>query len=123
MPESTPSPPPPTAPAGWPEPDQWDFSDCTEEELYFCFGYEYGREIEAIHEDYRQDKARGRNFDADGYWQCLYPIYERGRGTMLLQLVGHLFLYFPLGFPSVPYLNQEPKTPRRVSVLTTDTKG
>jgi hypothetical protein len=80
--------------------EEWNFSECPNNELRHCWDYEFAREVDWIKKEYYEDKKNSEKaFDKDGWWLSNYgehPPYV---------------LYLADGFPDVPYL----KTKRRKS--------
>lgn len=80
--------------------DEWDFSRCPEERIYFCFTYEYAREIPSIIERFRYAQEHDREqFDEEGQWHhVVYNDVQNPAGAFLEVIDA------PPGFPEKPYL-------------------
>jgi hypothetical protein len=83
--------------------DEWGFFECDPEKSYWCMGYEYAREAEAIRKLYARDKRTRKNFDRAGNWEHRFAVYRECTLGMLTELVGYLYFNFPKGFPDQPY--------------------
>jgi len=75
--------------------EQWDFVACPPEQLWRCWGYEYGRHIDWIKHAYATAAEGG--FDDCGNWHCWRDIGEPENGE-------GLSLSIIPGFPDVPFL-------------------
>ncbi len=82
---------------------EWDFSGCPPEQLWRCWSYEYGREVDWVRHAYATRTAG--TFDACGNWHCWRDIGDPETAVEFLNLS-----IIP-GFPDVPFL-QSLKTAR-----------
>jgi hypothetical protein len=74
---------------------QWDFTTCPPEQLWRCWSYEFGREVEWVKRAYASGAEAG--FDDCGNWHCWRNIGELETGEFLsLSIIP--------GFPDVPFL-------------------
>ena len=100
-----------------PPQEEWDFSTCPPERRFFCFGYEFAREVEPIKDAYSKAKASRKGFDEYGNWVCLWRMdREPVRGPFLMVQGGSLLLHLPPGFPGTPYLKTQHRLPKELRI-------
>ena len=92
------------------EQEEWWFEDCPDDELHFCWAYEYGRHIDAILMEHSKDEENDFRYgDEDilenGIWSCCLNLYENGKRCG--QPLEQFGIYAPFGFPQKPYLTTD----------------
>jgi len=89
--------------------EEWDFSACPKDKLYFCFAYEIARDLARTLPAFRArfDKAPASEFDENKNWHYFLTggLDESGGNFDLVELVEA-----PQGFPKKAYLtlNHQP---------------
>jgi hypothetical protein len=91
--------------------EDWDFSQCSEDKLEFCYTYEYAREMmlresPAFLKLFR--KAKKKEFDGRGTWHYNLQGASDHRNRVFMAVIDA-----PFGFPEKPYLKVEHHVTRR----------
>src|SRR5258708_3764114 len=85
---------------------EWDFLACPEENLYFCFGYEFARQLAREVPAFlaRFKAAPAKEFDANGTWHYILTgqLDEATGGFDFAE-----FVDAPPGFPPPPFFSLE----------------
>src|SRR5208282_3113462 len=82
--------------------EEWDFSECPREKVYFCYTYEFIRETlrEVPAFIKRFDHAKPDDFDARGNWHTHVMTQPNERDEIdFFEIIDA-----PQGFPNQPYL-------------------
>ncbi len=87
---------------------EWDFRRIQNlpDQVYFCFTYEYGRNVEPILKAFEDDKKNKLNFDEHGNWHFVVSVYEWQDANPHIERVIDS-IDAPPDFPNTPYLQVE----------------
>jgi hypothetical protein len=91
--------------------EEWDFSACPDNRLYFCFSYEFAREVARKTPTFRTrfEKAPKDEFDEAGNWHYMLTGPEdENHHFEFLEIIDA-----PTGFPDKPYLSLNHQITRR----------
>jgi hypothetical protein len=79
--------------------EEWDFTSCPDDRTYFCYTYEYAREVPALVAKFRDEALHGYTFDILGQWHHVFLRKDLSGKDGWPEVIDA-----PPGFPEKPYL-------------------
>lgn len=97
---------------------EWDFSQCPDDRLYYCWAYEFARESPTLIEHYRHDQKMAQKhsdkfmFDDGGNWHHPVNVWSKHALWKLEKSACVNMLVIAAGFPDAPYVKTKHKPAR-----------